>query len=164
MGKLLLFLVVVGILAFWYFQPQQFNNIVTTGKNTIGGLFNKQPVVQPTNQQQTQQNNVPGSEGYCAINGACQYVSSTQCLGGALFNSRSECETSMGINITTAEVNTTNQTTEIQLSGPANYGKPRHADGVEYSCLTDLDCIYDNVMCRDKICMCNYPDGTCYVT
>lgn len=149
---ILVIAVIIGLV--WYFQPDTFNHYwdMIRGKdsapasntNTLPPLEDNNEVVEDDPEPETGL-----SQGYCVIDGTCEFVARTQC-DTQLFVSRSLCENQF----TLEETETTTE----------NYvGRPRDSYNNPYDCNSDTDCDFDNSNCIDNVCQCDYTIGECYI-
>lgn len=152
-------IIIIALLvgAFWYFQPEKFDNTVDMIKDKAGFDSKNETVKESTISNivndATIQDITAQDEGYCIIDESCVYVAESQCPE-ILFNSKTLCQESLGI----TPVNES-------LNNPLhNYvGFPLDLYGSEYDCSTDSDCNFDNTNCKDTHCQCDYATGECYI-
>lgn len=158
--KMVIVIGIILIAGFWYFQPEQFNNIVNGIKSKVTSISNTNTTIEPSSQQAAAVVVQQAQEGYCIVNNICGYVSKSQC-SGVLYTTRTQCETVLGI--TPNSTATPSSTVQVSSNGYTYYGKPRDGNMLEYNCKTDMDCRYDNTLCKDKLCQCEYSTGKCYI-
>ena len=149
-------IIVLLLGAFWYFQPEKFDETFAPVKGMLG--FDKEETPEQTEniiEEEPAPELTPEDEGYCIIDESCVYVAEAQCPE-QLYTSKTLCEDALGINETESY---------NEQSNPNGYnyvGKPI-ANNIAYDCTSDSDCNHDNTACVNTYCQCDYATGECYL-
>jgi hypothetical protein len=152
-------IIIIALLigAFWYFQPEKFDNTVTAIKQKIGWDKAAEETTEQANitsatttETTTTETTTTLSQGYCFIDEDCQFVSSQQCPD-VLYEGRGACEAAYEIN----------ETQPID-NGLDYVGFPLDEYSLPYDCMSDNDCRHDNSNCNSIECQCDYSTGECY--